>query len=152
MLALLFLLLFWALTFDILFRRIPNGVILIGVGCGLAGSFYSLGGLDITHALLGMLVGFGLFVLPYSKSLLGAGDVKLLAMVGIYLGPRLTMMAALYTLLAGGLVAIFYAFYKGVMKHSLNNIVELKAGVSQIPYSIAISLGTFCAVYQNGLR
>lgn len=152
MLALLFLLLLWGLTLDVLHRKIPNIVILIGMFCGFTGSLYSSGGLDVTHALLGMLVGFGLFIVPYSMSVLGAGDVKLLAMVGVFLGPGLTLVAAIYTLIVGGLVAICYAFHAGIMKHSLSNIVELKAGVYRMPYSIAISLGTFGAVCHQALR
>lgn len=152
MLIPLFLFLILAVGFDLLFRKIPNNLILCGILCGFLGSLYKLEGLDFNLALLGMLIGFGLFVLPYSKALLGAGDVKLMAMIGVFLGPSLTLMAALYTLIAGGLVAIFYALYEGSMKHSLSNMLEFKVGVSRIPYSIAILMGTFCAVYQHALR
>ena len=152
MLAPLFLLFLSASVFDLFIRKIPNRLIMLGITFGLIGSFYSLWGLNFYQALLGMLVGFGLFILPYSKALLGAGDVKLMAMTGVFLGPGLTLMAALYTLLAGGLLAIFYALYGGSMKHSLSNILEFKVGVTRIPYSIAILIGTFCAVYQHALR
>src|SRR5687768_11743315 len=75
-----------AMWCDIRTRRIPNKLVLVG----LATSFVAQGlrGLDGTQAwFLGTLAGFGLLLPLYVIRAMGAGDVKLMAMVGSFLGP-----------------------------------------------------------------
>ncbi len=89
---------------------------------GLAASAW-LGGWDgLMAGLLGSALGFGVLVVFYAMGGVGAGDVKLLAAIGAWLGPYMTYQvfiasafaAGLYALalvaMRGGLMAIFAEF------------------------------------------
>jgi prepilin peptidase CpaA len=53
---------------------------------------------------------------------MGAGDVKLLAAVGAWLGPSQVVMAALATSVAGGVIALAVALGHGYLKVALSNL------------------------------
>ena len=48
----------------------------------------------------------GLFIIFYLRGGMGAGDVKLMGAVGSMLGPSMVLMAALCTVLTGGVYAL----------------------------------------------
>lgn len=85
-------------------KSIPNRMILALLVCWLFTIFPQLVvdieiGLDrLTNAAIGFLIGGGLFLLVYliSKNGLGGGDVKLMAVVGLYLGMSGVLPAMLY--------------------------------------------------------
>ena len=54
----------------------------------------------------GLLLGFAVFFVFYAIGGMGAGDVKLMAAIGAFLGPKDVLFAALYTAIAGGVYAI----------------------------------------------
>ena len=60
---------------------------------------------DFSGSLAGMLLGFGLFLLPYLWGAVGAGDVKFVAAVGAWMG----MQPMLPILLIGSLATGVYA-------------------------------------------
>src|SRR5215208_4679040 len=84
-------LLAWACAADLRRRRIPNVLVLTMLATGLALSLAPR--TDATPGMLGALRGFALGLviwLPFhTLGLLGAGDVKLIAAAGAWLGPRL---------------------------------------------------------------
>ena len=99
---------------DLRRHRIPNALsglgIVVGLGLQTAG-----GGLHgLTSGLLGVTVGLACFAPFYLLRAMGAGDVKLLAAIGAFLGPQGCFYAALASLLAGGLGAIGYVLWRGV--------------------------------------
>jgi prepilin peptidase CpaA len=53
------------------------------------------------------LLGFGLFIAFWPMGLIGAGDVKLFAAIGVWLGPAATWQAALIAAMVGGVMALF---------------------------------------------
>ncbi len=61
----------------------------------------------VVSSLLGGATGFGLMMLPYliSRGGMGAGDVKLAALIGLVTGFPLVLVALLVGIVAGGLVA-----------------------------------------------
>src|SRR5271165_4245123 len=75
-----------AAIIDARVRRIPNwltsGLLLGGLGRALAGG--GIHGLD--QSLFGMLCGASLPLILYAISAVGAGDVKLLAAIGAWIG------------------------------------------------------------------
>lgn len=85
------------------------------------------------QAMTGGLVGLGLFLLPYALGQMGAGDVKLLGMCGLFLGPMSVLSAALYTMLAGGGLALFYLLRSRWITKQNSNVT--------VPYAVAITLG-----------
>lgn len=109
--VLLFGLLVWLSYFDILERRLPNQLVLAvaGLGLGLAlwrsMSLSSL--LPLQGSLLGMLLAAGpalLFSLLYywlrKRDGFGAGDIKLLAALGLFFGPMGIALLPLASLMA----------------------------------------------------
>ena len=60
-----------------------------------------------TGLLAGLIVGLGLLLVPYLLGFVGAGDVKLLAAVGAFIGPRDTAVVMVLGAAFGGILAVF---------------------------------------------
>lgn len=107
--AVLIVLLIAAGLIDIKSNRIPNWLVFGGVVFGLLyNGFFPVFERESRWLLAigGLGVGLGM-LLPFSiLHAMGAGDVKLMAMVGAFLGPWHTFVAVLATFLAGGALAI----------------------------------------------
>ncbi len=160
-----------AVVCDLRSRRIPNALVVSGMLLGLfiqsvapsgAGLFSQpAGALGFVPALLGGLLGLGLFLPLYALRAMGAGDVKLLAMVGVWLGTTGVAYAALWTLLAGGMLALVAALWTGALRQVLGNLrfmltatlVKAQSGgglsveapartTGRLPYAVAIACGT----------
>jgi prepilin peptidase CpaA len=108
---------------DLRSHRISNKLIVLGliVGLGLQGLGGGLQGLG--SALLGAGVGLACFAPFYLLRAMGAGDVKLLAAVGAFVGPQGALYAALFSLLAGGAGAIGYVLWR-VARASVGTFVR----------------------------
>lgn len=106
---LLFSLLATAVLTDLRSRIIPNLLVAVGLTLGLLLAFLGLNA-DVTlvDALLGATVGLLLFLPVYLIGKMGAGDVKLLAMCGAFLGAESTLMACLCAMLVGGIYALIW--------------------------------------------
>lgn len=126
-------------------HRIPNALTaLIAVG-GVAAQTWTAGGSGALSALSGMALGLGVFLVPYLMRALGAGDVKLMAAAGAWLGPAATAAASLVTLVVGagfGVAVLAYRYYAsstGFAGASLAKAEEVLT--SRFPYAIAIAIG-----------
>ena len=69
-------------------RRIPNFLTFGGALAGVVFQTTVMGWNGLLQALTGMLLGLALLLLPYILGGMGAGDVKALAALGAWLGPR----------------------------------------------------------------
>ncbi|MDF2445897.1 MAG: prepilin peptidase [Moraxellaceae bacterium] len=154
--ALLMTLLGLAAWQDIRRFRISNVLTLGGAGAALVLSLLP-GGHGPAWSLLGLTLGF-LCLLPfYALGVMGAGDVKLLAMAGAFTGPAGAVAIALYTLLAGGLMALAVAVGKGRLQQALRNVQAMTVpclasdgtpatatpvSAGRLPYGVAILLGS----------
>jgi prepilin peptidase CpaA len=96
---------------------------------------------------------------------MGAGDVKLLAAVGAWLGPGQVAIAAVATSIAGGVIAVLVALAYGYLKTALANLYVLLmhwrvAGVQPLPavsleqargprlaYAFPIAIGTVVTLW-----
>lgn len=117
-------------------------------------------------APFGMLIGL-LVTLPlYALKTMGAGDVKLMAMVGAFLGPVGVLHALLYSFITAGIAALAFASAHGAMRRMLGNLVEIARGmmwstvagngptarvgksgsVGTLAFGISIALGTWLYV------
>ena len=92
---------------DLDHQIIPDVVTLPGIAAGLAFSLIT-GQPRWTDALIGVLVGGGIFflIIVASRGGMGGGDMKLAAMLGAFLGWRSLLVAILAAVLAGGILAI----------------------------------------------
>lgn len=169
--AILLALLSAAAWFDVRLHRIPNKLVFGGALLALllhlvlpqgAGFVSTMpGGLGLLDALAGLGIGLGVFFPLYCLHVMGAGDVKLMAMVGAYLGSEQIWGALFGVALAGGLLAIVIALRRGVFLRMLRNIQSgcygslsesMMGGLptiefgtqsaAKLPYGVAIALGT----------
>lgn len=118
---------------DLRARIVPNLLLLLGMLPLLMLTDWTLG--LALRVFSGGLVG-GLIFLPfYWKGGMGAADVKLLAFVGLYLGPGGVAEAALYTALVGGGMGL----------------VDWATGMfgRRLPYAVAIGLGVMAFLFKR---
>lgn len=145
---------------DALRRRIPNWLVLPGMLFGLAANALVPGALGLTSAVTGLAAGLLAFLPFYLLRLLGAGDVKLIAMVGSFLGAAHLVGAMLASFLAGGLLAVAFAWHAGQLGRVVGNIRLILVGMLmraalpgaptvappapavRMPYGIAVAAGT----------
>ena len=95
---------------DIRDRRIPNYLTVPTALLGLVFHSIAPGGWGFFSSLGGFAVGFGLLLLPWLLGGGGMGDIKLLAALGAWFGPRLMLIAfalsmAVALVMAGGVLA-----------------------------------------------
>jgi prepilin peptidase CpaA len=111
-----------AVAFDLKTRRIPNvltfgSAVAVVVLHGIAGGWMAAG-----VALAGWVLGLALFLPLFALKGMGAGDVKLLAALGACIGPLAVVWVALFTSVAGGVIALIVASYSGYLRKSFENL------------------------------
>lgn len=123
---------------DVRMRRIPNLLTFGAAATGLVYHFISGGVGAFSHSAAGWFVGALVFVVPFALRGLGGGDVKLLAALGAWIGPNDVVWLALYTGIAGGVIAVAVALANGYLRRAFDNIWLLLchwrvAGLSVLP-------------------
>ena len=161
------LLALWIAWGDVRTQRIPNYLTLSAALGGLVfqGIFQGWGGL--LNGGAGLLLGFGLLILPYALGGMGAGDVKALAALGAWLGPTLTLYLFCYMALVGGVLAVGLLWWRGLLWLKLrqagvfvvNFILCRHGGVNPrapqieptpgLPYGLALALGMVMVFIQG---
>ena len=122
-------------------------------------------------SLGGFALGLSLMLPLYMLGMMGAGDVKLMAMVGAFLGMTHTLYAVLFVFVSGGLAAFVYALWhqslmrmSGNIKRSLASLLFSTMGgmrpqmiplgnesVGKLPYAVSITIGTAAFLVANQL-
>lgn len=111
----------WASWIDYAERRVPNwlNLTLLLAGFAVQGWFHGWSGMGT--GALGMLVGFGLLIIPWMMHGMGAGDVKLMAAIGVWIGPKLTFYSFALGAVIGGLAAVVMILSTGRLKMACAN-------------------------------
>jgi prepilin peptidase CpaA len=143
---------------DLRTRRVPNILTIPLAALGLACAAGGVTILTFQAACLGIALGFLLMLPGYVFGATGAGDVKLLAAAGAWLGPTHVGAAFLYTAIAGGVLALVVARRRRRLAITLDGASRLittrAANVGQIEhpaannrfaYAPAIAAGTLLA-------
>ena len=150
-----------AATVDVRSHRIPNRLVIAGALTGILFQVVHAGFAGCLDALAGIAVGMGLFLPLYALRAMGAGDVKLMGMVGAFVGPGGAVAAVLFACVAGGVLAIAVALRNGQLGRLFWNLRMMLIGsfvgavsgggmevvapatsVGQLPYGVAIAAGT----------
>lgn len=152
-------------VFDLHSRRIPNELTL---GAALAAVIVSAvtGGLGaVGWSAAGWAIAAALWLPIYALGGMGAGDVKLMAAIGAWLGPAIVIYAVLYAAIAGAVFAIALAIAQGCIRQTYSNVqlliihwrvvgftphAQLNLGSAPSPrlaYAVPILVGTMAAIW-----
>jgi prepilin peptidase CpaA len=147
---------------DLRARRIPNWLVLaaaalaLPVQCSLHGV-----GAGFNQWLTGMLTGGALFLPLYVARAMGAGDVKMMAAIGAFVGPWTGFVIVLLTFSIGAIWALVMIVAGGKTRSAFANIRGMlpawggkrqqtdpgveprgRPSVGSLPFAVAIALGT----------
>ena len=132
---------------DLEHHRLPNEITLPGIVVGLACSFFMPPGW--MSALIGIIVGGGslwlvgeLWFLIRHEEGMGFGDVKMLAMIGAFLGAKLMLATLFVSTILGSLIGVaMIATKKGSLKTPLpfGCFLALGAIVASVVGDIAVN-------------
>jgi len=156
-----------ACVFDVRSRRIPNLLTFGGAALAFAYAVVSRGPGGLLASFEGWAIGLALFLPMFLLGGMGAGDVKLLACLGAWVGPRQSFWMAIYAMVAGGVMAIFVALATGYLRQAISNVWMLMTywrvvGVKplpeltlatargpRLPYAIPIAAGAIAAIWMH---
>jgi prepilin peptidase CpaA len=147
-----------AASTDLAERRIPNLIPLSGLVLALLLALLSPQAVTPAQCVAGALAGLLLFLPFYLLRGMAAGDVKLMAAVGAFVGPALAWRIGITTFLVGGLMALLMLVFSGRLWQGLANLWQLCRGLALqvhgggraapvasaggIPYAVAMALAT----------
>lgn len=138
---------------------IPNRLTFPALVLGI-GLHATLGGLDgAKFAASGAALGLALFLLPFLVGNMGAGDVKLLAALGAFVGPVLIVSTFFLSVFLGGVIALFLlvrnAGLNGMKLSAMtgwSGLLSLSEGGTRMgfPFASAIFFGLFASLLVAG--
>jgi len=150
---------------DLRSRRIPNWLVLPFLLAGIAVS----GWLHAWHGIGQSLAGLVLAVLIYGTLFwvggMGAGDVKLCAAIGAWIGPGQLFVALVMTAIAGGIMVLGWALWSGFLHELFGAVADIVLGWKErgvrrdpelvlsnplkrkMPYAPAIAVGTLLSFF-----
>lgn len=110
---------------DLRTRRIPNALTLGAAVVALAFHTATNGWSGLATSAGGWLLGAAVFFPIFALRGMGAGDVKLLAAVGAWLGPGQVIWVALITSVAGGVLGLLVSLFNGYLRTATTNMFAL---------------------------
>ena len=148
---------------DLRYKKIYNVVLIPALVMGLLLNTYKYGISGGLLSLKGFLLGIALLFIPFALGGMGAGDVKLLGVIGSIKGPEFVFLVFLGAALIGGAISVvvmikqgnFIDRFKAIVFTFLSMLriippVNLLKGkesinVASFPYGVALAVGTFVA-------
>lgn len=150
---------------DIRFRKIPNLLTFPAMAIALC-YHLATGGLEgFLFSASGLVLGIAVLIVPFLLGGMGAGDTKLMGVVGATLGPKGVFIAALLTFIFGGIYALIICIiHREVSKKMLRRWwkaiklfiynrqiviipIDKKEKYPELCYGIAIVTGTMIYVW-----
>jgi len=125
-----------AAVIDLRTRRVPNPLTALLASAGLLLAATGLSGVSFAASLVGLSLGLALMLPGHFFGATGAGDVKLFAASGALIGPVPIAVAFVYTVIAGGVLALAVLAYRRR---------QGQHGDHHFAYAPAILVGTFIA-------
>ena len=121
---------------DLDHQIIPDRITLPGMALGLVAAAWVLPH-GFVSGLAGLLVGGGLFYLValLSRGGMGGGDIKMIAMVGAFLGWKAVLLTIFLGALAGSFVGLFLILFRG------------KNRKTPVPFGPFLSLGAAASLF-----
>ncbi len=113
----------WAAYIDWRDHRVPNWLTASIAVVGLAAQAFF--GQGLLHGLGGLLVGFGVLIVPWAMHGMGAGDVKLMAAIGAWFGPWMTLVSFGVGAILGGVIATVMILRAGKSREAMANLATI---------------------------
>jgi prepilin peptidase CpaA len=158
---------------DLRSRRIPNWLVLPFLLAGVLfspwrqdwhGSSHSFAWHGLGQSFGGLGLGLLVYGFLFFVGGMGAGDVKLCAAIGAWIGPAQMIFALVFTAMAGGIIILCWAavaFVMGQIKRVCNRFSASKEGEKlsdpepvipnllkrKMPYAPAIAVGTLLSFF-----
>jgi prepilin peptidase CpaA len=164
--ALLLALLIVAVASDMRSHRIPNWIVGGIFALGVLTQCTAKGWVGLTSAAPGALVALFFFLPFYVRQAMGAGDVKLMAATGAWLGPVGAALGCAMALIAGLVLAVLALVcrtlsVRGQALHATTHLIPSRLsaalvvernGQLKVPYAAAVATGSVvCAWYLDKL-
>lgn len=145
---------------DLRVQKIPNAITFPATGLALAYHSFVNGFNGFLFSAAGLTAGVGLLFIPYLLGGMGAGDAKLMGVVGGILGIKGVFYAFLCSAMVGGVYAVILTLvyrqrFRGFYKKQLNSLITFLIIRKHIPtpedsdlkkprlcYGLAIAIGT----------
>ncbi len=118
---------------DIKWRRIPNWLTLSLMTAGVARASWMHGLSGLGNSVSGLFVGGGLGFALFAISALGGGDVKLLAAIGSWLGPKGVFLVFMAEALVGLVIVLVQATAQRRIGTLFRNSALIVAGFAYAP-------------------
>ena len=151
--------------------KVPNWLTVPLVVAGWMASAYCGGFAGLAWSMAGTLVGLALLLPAYAIGGMGAGDVKLMAGIGAWIGATATFYAFCVTSVIGGVIALAMVLYRRRWHHHLLQFfcivdeilvirspdalsaiaAQRKSTMLLLPYGIPIALGTIAYFFWSGM-
>ena len=149
---------------DLVRCRIPNALNAVGLVVAIAVGWLASGFTGAMSSIGGALAGCGALLPFYLLRGMGAGDVKLMAAAGAFLGPGGALLAAALSLIAGGLLALAFVAWRLVEHRPVwetapaqgrSRLARAAATISVVrkerfPYAVAIAVGVAAVLFLEG--
>jgi leader peptidase (prepilin peptidase)/N-methyltransferase len=127
------------LAIDAEFQILPDAITLPGIAVGVALAFFSTRRTPLGAALGAAIGAGGLYLLAFvyekisKQEGMGLGDVKMLGMIGAFLGPAGVLLTVLLASLSGSLVGVALILARG------------GSGKTRLPFGVFLALGSMAA-------
>jgi len=150
---------------DLRSRRIPNWLVLPFLLAGLVVSVWAQGWHGLGQSVGGALLGLVVYGVLFWMGGMGAGDVKLCAAIGAWVGPQQLILALVLTGMVGGVMVFCWAIFGGFVKELFTGASNLAFGWKghgsvrdpemaianplkrKMPYAPAIAIGTLISFF-----
>ena len=105
--------------------KVPNWITFPMIASGWVFNLAMFGWEGLGMSLLGTVVGLALLMPAYAIGGMGAGDVKLLAGVGAWMGSSVTFYAFCASAIIGGVIALGMILYRKAWSHHKNQFLTI---------------------------
>jgi len=141
---------------DLSTHRIPNILTFGALAAGLLFAAWTDGFEGIRNALVGAAIALACLMPLYLAKGMGAGDVKLMAAAGAFLGPFNAFLAAMLTLAAGAVLGFAILAWRIVELRGASGALASGPTLADMrkerfPYAAAIAVGVIATLWLRGL-
>ena len=140
------LLLLWAAVSDCIRYRIPNRVCIMLLALFPLFVTTAPGGVDWHQHLLVFALTLIAGFIMFARNIAGAGDIKLLSVVGLWAGPHLIATFLFVTAIAGGVLGLVMAgltWQRNKTRQAHQTVALTRV---PLPYGVAIAVGGFATL------